>query len=134
MARKILVVDDDALILQAVEFYFGRCGFEVDTCQELEEARALLSPERYSIVITDLRLTHLHRNEGLEVISCARGTTPSTLVVMVTGSGSPEIAAEARRRGVDAFVHKPFDLPRLREIVESLLLRASQPDCGEADA
>ena len=48
-----------------------------------------------------------------------------TRVVLLTGNGTPEIEAEARRRGVDAFLHKPLPLRELERVVAGLAGRAA---------
>lgn len=106
----ILVVDDEQSILFALEDYFTAQGCTVDTARELEEAQALLSNIRYDLVLCDLRLSGLHSVEGLDLVSFVRERCPRTRVVVLTAYGSQEIQGEARRRGVDAFLHKstPF--------------------------
>ena len=56
-AMRILVVDDEEPILFAIRDYFEPLGWQVDCAQELEEAEALLSHIRYTLLIADLRLS-----------------------------------------------------------------------------
>ncbi len=118
--RSILVVDDDQYILAAARIYFSRHDMMVETSTGLESARDILSRRSYSVVVTDLCLGGGNGVEGLEVISLAKTSDPSTVVVMITGQGSPEISLESARRGVDAYLEKPFTLHRLMEIIDSI--------------
>jgi DNA-binding response OmpR family regulator len=123
--RRLLVVDDEAAIRFALSDYFRECGWEVDTAAEKEEAEALLAHTEYEVVIADLRLTGIYGVEGLDIIQWSRHLRPETRVVLLTGYGTPEIEAEARRRGADALLHKPLPLPELERIVATLTGRAA---------
>jgi DNA-binding response OmpR family regulator len=118
--RRLLIVDDEAAIRFALSDYFRECGWEVDAAAEKEEAEALLAHTEYAAVIADLRLTGIYGIEGLDIIQWSRHLRPETRVVLLTGNGTPEIEAEARRRGADAFLHKPLPLPELERVVAGL--------------
>jgi DNA-binding response OmpR family regulator len=122
---RLLVVDDEAAIRFALSDYFRECGWEVDSAAEKEEAEALLAHTEYAVVIADLRLTGIYGVEGLDIVQWSRHLRPDTRVVLLTGNGTPEIEAEARRRGVDAFLHKPLPLPELERVVARLTGRAA---------
>lgn len=121
MSYKLLVIDDEESILFAMGEYFRLHGCEVDAARELEEAEALLAHCRYSAVIADLRLTGSYGTEGLQLISDVRQQSPATRIVLLTAYGSSEIADEARRRGVDALLHKPKPLAEIAQVVFALL-------------
>jgi DNA-binding response OmpR family regulator len=118
---RLLVVDDEAAIRFALSEYFREIGWAVDAAGEKEEAEALLACTEYSVVIADLRLTGIFGVEGLDIVQWSRHLRPETRVVLLTGNGTPEIEAEARRRGADAFLQKPLPLPKLEAIVDSLV-------------
>lgn len=122
---RLLVVDDEAAIRFALVEYFRGNGWNVDAAAEKEEAEALLACTTYAVVIADLRLTGIHGVEGLDIVQWSRHLRPETRVVLLTGNATPEIEAEARRRGADAFLQKPLPLPRLEEIVDDLVAKAS---------
>jgi DNA-binding response OmpR family regulator len=122
---RLLIVDDEAAIRFALSDYFRECGWEVDTAAEKEEAEALLAHTEYAVVIADLRLTGIYGIEGLDIIQWSRHLRPETRVVILTGNGTPEIEAEARRRGADAFLHKPLPLPELERVVAGLTGRTA---------
>lgn len=117
---RLLVVDDEAAIRFALSEYFRANGWTVDAAAEKEEAEALLACTEYAVVIADLRLTGIYGVEGLDIIQWSRHLRPETRIVLLTGNGTPEIEAEARRRGADAFLHKPLPLPELRAVVDAL--------------
>ena len=89
------------------------------------QAEALLAHTQYAVVIADLRLTGISGMEGLDIIDRSRHLWRSTRGVLLTGYGSPEIEAEARRRGADALLHKPLPLPELERVVAGLTGKAA---------
>jgi DNA-binding response OmpR family regulator len=121
---RLLIVDDAAAIRNALSMYFKRRGWTVDSAAEKEEAEALLACTEYAVVIADLRLTGMFGVEGLDIVRCSHHLRPETRVVLLTGNGTPEIEAEARRRGADAFLHKPLPLREIEAVVASLVRTA----------
>ena len=111
--RRVLVVDDELPVLDAMRAYLTAHGFAVDTASEREEAEALLTVVDYAILIADLRLTGVHGREGLELVRVARRQCPLARIIVVTAFGSPEIDREARRCGADAVFEKPVPLSHL---------------------
>jgi DNA-binding response OmpR family regulator len=118
---RLLIVDDEAAIRFALVEYFKGSGWVVDAASEKEEAEALLATTPYAVVIADLRLTGIHGVEGLDIVQWSRHLRPETRVVLLTGNATPEIEAEARRLGADAFLQKPLPLPQLEAIVDGLI-------------
>ena len=118
---RLLILEDEEWIAFSMKRYFLKRGFAVDCASELEEAEALVSNVRYDIVIADLRLTGVHGAEGLDMIGFVREHSPWTRTILLTAYGSPEVEAEARRRGVDAFVRKPRPLPDLAQLALGLI-------------
>ena len=118
---RLLIVDDESAIRFALAEYFRGVGWSVDSAAEKEEAEALLACTAYAVVIADLRLTGVHGIEGLDIVQWSRHLRPETRVVLLTGNATPEIEAEARRLGADAFLQKPLPLTQLEAVVDSLL-------------
>ena len=115
---RILVADDEEGVLFALREYLGCCGWEVDTARTADEAKSLLETRGYAAVITDLRFSGPTSLEGLSIVRTAKTRHPDAAVVVVTGYGSPDVEAEARRLGVDAFVPKPVPLWELARLVQ----------------
>lgn len=133
---RVLIVDDEEPVLLMGAEYFQLQGCDVDCARELEEAQALLSFKGYELVIADLRLTGFGGVEGLTIIDDIRERCPWTRIILWTAYGTPEVEAEARRRGVDAFLLKPQPLPRVAQIGFGLLGLAAPAlrGGGKADA
>lgn len=119
--RRILIVDDEDLIVMAMRKYFEGLGYLVDGAFELEEAQALLANYRYDLVIADLRLTGIGGVEGLQIVSDVHQRCANTRVVLLSAYGTPEIERESYNRGADAFLHKPKAMMEIAHVARTLL-------------
>jgi DNA-binding NtrC family response regulator len=112
----ILVVEDEEAILFALEHYLITRGYQVDAAPDLDSARAFLKQNEYDILIADLRLG-VTGNEGLEVLACARERSLRTKMILLTAYGSPDVEAEALRRGAFTVLRKPIPLPDIAQVL-----------------
>lgn len=119
--ERILIVDDEELIVLAMRRYFERLGYSVDSANELAEAQALLAAHHYDLVIADLRLTGVGGVEGLEIVSDVHRHSADTRVILLSAFGTPEIERESYNRGADAFLHKPKAMMEIANIARTLL-------------
>ena len=119
--HRILIVDDEQPVRDAIREYLTAYGYGVDGAQELEEAEALLATTDYSLMLVDIRLTGLHGREGLELLRFARRHCPEIRLIVMTAHASDGLELDARRRGADAFLEKPLPLSRLLVEVHKLL-------------
>jgi DNA-binding NtrC family response regulator len=118
--RRILIVDDEDAIRFAMRDYFTLRGYEVDSARDLDEAAARLDAKRYAVVVADLCLSKMPSAEGLEVAARVRSSSPGTAVILFTAYGSPEVDAEARRRGVSVVLRKPQPLIEVERWIRSV--------------
>jgi DNA-binding NtrC family response regulator len=129
--RNLLVVDDEESICFSMSEYFSQHGYRVDTAREMEEAEGLIKTTDYEVIIQDLRLGVARQPDGLEIIKLVHKRNPDTRIVVLTSYGSPEVEAEARRAGADAFLQKPKPLSQVAQVVQGLIesprSRAAQP-------
>ena len=119
--ERILIVDDEELIVIAMRKYFEGLGYQVDAAHELEEAQALLANRPYDLVIADLRLTGIGGVEGLQIVSDIHQRSGTTRVILLSAYGTPEIERESYNRGADAFLHKPKAMMEIASVAMNLL-------------
>jgi DNA-binding response OmpR family regulator len=120
-AERILIVDDEELIVTAMRKYFERLGYAVDSAFELEEAQALLANYSYDLVIADLRLTGIGGVEGLQIVSDVHQRCANTRVMLLSAFGTAEIERESFNRGADAFLQKPKAMMEIATVARTLL-------------
>jgi DNA-binding NtrC family response regulator len=104
MKRKILVVDDEILILKSINTELKRSGYNVDTVENGEDALAMLKKHKYDLLITDLMLEGIG---GLELLAETRKKLPTMPVIIITGYGELDSAIEALRLGAADYLLKP---------------------------
>ncbi len=124
MARRILLVDDDALLRRSLAFNLEKAGYQVSVAASAEDGLALSRRERPDLVLLDIGLPGI---DGLEALRRFREHV-----------GTPVILLTARRReldqvlglelGADDYVAKPFDLDVLLARIKAVLRRSERPD------
>ncbi|MGN6185423.1 MAG: response regulator [Thermoanaerobaculia bacterium] len=118
---RILIVDDEELIVMTMRKYFEGLGYAVDAAHELEEAQALLANYSYDLVIADLRLTGIGGVEGLQIVADVHQRCPNTRVMLLSAFGTPEIERESFNRGADVFLQKPKAMMEIATVARTLL-------------
>ena len=102
---KILVVDDEEIILLSCERVLTEEGYEVQTRLRAEEALALLAEEPIDLILVDLKMPGM---DGLEFLRAVKQAYPSISVIMITGYSTVESAVEAMKAGAIDYLPKPF--------------------------
>lgn len=105
--NKILIVDDEAGYLLALKKILRGPGIQIDIAATFEDAMASLAEQIYDVVITDIRLTMVLREEGFEILKYVKAHLPAAKVIIITGYGRPEIVKQASTMGADLFFEKP---------------------------
>jgi DNA-binding NtrC family response regulator len=124
---KIVIIDDEASILELMGQVARRMGHETFLYQTGKEGVAALEKVRPEMLIVDLQLGEMN---GLQIIQDCRSRYPNTEVVMVTGFGSVETAVEAMKLGAFDYLTKPFELDDLQRTIN----RATQREGAAAGA
>ncbi len=102
---KILLVDDETAILDALEILFRGEGYEVAVADSGPKALAALEDEKPDIVLTDIRMPGAG---GLEVLTQARQVDPEMAVILMTAQASLQSAVRAVNEGAYYYLQKPF--------------------------
>jgi two-component system, NtrC family, response regulator PilR len=116
---RALVVDDEPDLCELLDITLSRMGLEVDTAENLAEARRCLSTDAdYALCLTDMRLPD---GNGLSLIKEINRDYDHIPVAMITAFGKVEDAVTALKYGAFDFVSKPIDLEVLRNLVRTAL-------------
>jgi phosphoserine phosphatase RsbU/P len=112
---KVLLVDDEPGIINAVRRVLRKEDFEIVSTQEPQEALRLMAQDDFAVVISDQRMPAM---EGTELLEQARHLAPDTVRIILTGYVDIEAAIEAINRGaVFRFITKPWDDEDLRSTI-----------------
>src|SRR5436190_3711632 len=120
-AAYILIVDDDAALLQALPqaLYLRMSNVRVDTCDSALEALKLVRANEYDAIVTDIKMPGM---DGLALLAKIQELRPHTPTLLITGHGDHNLAIQALRGGAYDFIQKPID----RDYLVAALQRAVQ--------
>lgn len=113
----LMVVDDEAGILDVVSRFARRAGFDVVTCSGGREAIGTLQARTADLVMVDLRMPDVG---GLDVLRAIRETDPHCQTVLMTGYATVETAVEAIKLGAMDYLSKPIDFGRLEQLLSGV--------------
>lgn len=113
--RKILVVDDEPYVCDAVRMMLAFDGHQVETAASGKDALALFAAGKYDLVITDYAMPAM---KGDELAVTIKSLVPNQPVVLITAYAEMLKSSDVPLVGVDFIVSKPFLLENLREAVE----------------
>lgn len=121
MAKKVLVVDDEKLIVKGIRFSLEQDGMEVDCAYDGEEALEMVQAKEYDIVLLDIMLPKL---TGLEVCQQIRefSTVP---VVMLTAKGDDMDKILGLEYGADDYITKPSNILEVKARIKAIIRRTT---------
>jgi putative two-component system response regulator len=106
VAERILVVEDDPLMLSALEILLEDEGYDVTTASSGMEAIEKAKGANFDLVVSDVRMAEM---DGIETLSNVKQQQPDARSIVITGYASPDIPVQAIKLGVDDYIMKPFD-------------------------
>lgn len=112
MPPKILIVEDEELMLKALQFRLGKEGYQVFIAKDGMQALELIKDTLFDLVITDIMLPFVG---GLEIINKIKTDPASkdTPVIVLSAVGLEKTVMEAFQLGANDFITKPFNLSEL---------------------
>lgn len=114
----VLIVDDEADILELLELTLLRMGLESKRAMKVAAAVELLKTNHYDLCLTDMRLPD---GTGLELVQYIGQHYPELPVAVITAYGSTDNAVAALKAGAFDYIAKPVSLDQLRALVKSAL-------------
>jgi CheY-like chemotaxis protein len=115
---RILVADDDERIQDAISEALEFMGFEVATACNGIEALAVFLESSFDLVLTDLQMPAM---DGLSLAGRINERSPSTPVILLTGSDRETVWKRMERAIIDSVIFKPFRLEELQRTVQGAL-------------
>src|ERR1700761_8666083 len=131
--KRILVVDDEPFVCDAVKMMLAFDGHDVVTANDATEALAIFDKGKFDLVITDFAMPGM---KGDELAAAIKARAPRQPVVMITAYAEMLQSSGKRLPGVDFLVSKPFLLEHLREAISTVLPEsgASGPKVAGAES
>jgi two-component system chemotaxis response regulator CheY len=120
MARKVLVIDDSAMVRRQVSNVLTQAGFEMlEAVDGIDGAEQIRANADLALVLCDINMPRMNGLDMLESLT-AEIAAKSLPVVMLTTEGEPSAMARAKKAGVKGWIVKPFKEPMLIGAVKKL--------------
>jgi DNA-binding NtrC family response regulator len=120
MNARILVVDDEEIVLRSCQRILGGGAYEVETAQDGLEALKKIAGDHFDVLVLDIMMPKIG---GLEVLQRVKESHPDIDVIMITGLSQIETAVKAMKLGAFDYLPKPFDPDELKLVVQRALER-----------
>lgn len=128
MSRRVLVVDDEKLIVKGIRFSLEQEGMEVDCAYDGEEALEKAKTKEYDMILLDIMLPKL---TGLEVCQQIREFS-SVPIIMLTAKGEDMDKILGLEYGADDYITKPFNILEVKARIKTIMRRARKEEKKEA--
>ena len=123
MANKVLVVDDEMLIVKGIRFSLEQDGMEVDCAYDGEEALKMAQENEYDMILLDIMLPKM---DGFEVCQAIREFSDMP-IVMLTAKGDDMDKILGLDYGADDYITKPFNILEVKARIKAIMRRTSGP-------
>jgi DNA-binding response OmpR family regulator len=118
--KKILLIDDEEVILFGFRQVLTEPWLQVDTASTVDEAKSLLDKNVYSTAIVDVRLSNSTAMEGLDLVPYLKKMQKNCRIIVLTAYGDETIRRKAFNFGADIFLEKPVDPEVLKKNLTAL--------------
>ena len=118
---KILIVDDEMLVIKSLERLLKKSGYDVQIAQNADDAIDAVKKSDYDLIISDIRMPG---KDGVTMIREIRSILASQNrkkipEIFMTGYASDDTAKQAENLRVTEYIYKPFDVKRFLELVQN---------------
>jgi len=120
MSARVLIVDDEEIVIRSCLRILGGNGYQIDAANDGHEALRKIEDNPCDVMILDIMMPNL---SGLEVLRRVKETHPDMAVIMITGLAEIETAVQAMKLGAFDYIPKPFEPDELKLVVQRALER-----------
>jgi len=125
---KILVVDDDTIVIKSCRRILEAEGFEVTTVPSADEALEKIKAYDFDLVVMDVKMP---KHDGIFLMREFKKNWPDIPIIVMSGYPTPETIADVLRLGAIQFIPKPFKpdefMRSIKEVVKKIYLKKSFP-------
>ncbi len=128
--RKVLVVDDEAIVCERLQAPLERVGLEVEAFTDSQRAVKRLRLVHFDVLVTDLKM---RKPDGLDLLRLVREISPRTHVIVISGFPTVAAAREVMKGGAVDFIPKPFKISKIKDLILEICRRKDE-EGGEDDS
>jgi DNA-binding NtrC family response regulator len=118
---KILVVDDDAIVIKSCRRILEAEGFEVSTCPSADDALEKVKNCDFDLLLIDIKMP---KRDGMYLMREIKKKWPEIPTIVMSGYPTPETISEVVKLGATQFIPKPFRPDELARLVHQVLQKA----------
>ncbi len=123
MAKKILIIDDEELIIKSLSRLLEKNGYEVFIAKNGEDAIVIAEEEDFDMLLADIRMPGIN---GVEVVKAIYKTREKNKlkqipVIFITGYVNDKIEKSAKALNPAAYIYKPFDIKKIIDTIKITL-------------
>jgi len=123
MEKKILVIDDEEMVLKSLDKLLKKSGYGVSTARNYDEAMQSVEQSDFNLIISDIRMAG---KDGVETVKSIRqyykeNKKDAVPEILITGYADESKYNEAIEMGVSAYINKPFDIKELLDTIGTIL-------------
>ena len=123
MAKKILVIDDEELIIKSLRKLLEKNGFKVFVAKNGQDAIIMAEEENFDLIIADIRMPGINGVEAVQLIfeNLENKKVSRIPTIFITGYADKNIKQRATALNPIAYIYKPFDISELVDRVKEVL-------------
>lgn len=129
MSRRVLVVDDEKLIVKGIRYSLEQDGMDVDCAYDGEEALKLAKENAYDIILLDIMLP---KHNGFEVCQMIREFS-DVPIIMLTAKGDDMDKILGLEYGADDYITKPFNILEVKARIKAIMRRVTKQAQGQTE-
>ena len=130
MSKRVLVVDDEKLIVKGIRFSLEQDGMDVESAYDGEEALAMATAKEYDMILLDVMLPKM---DGFEVCRAIREFS-DVPIVMLTAKGDDMDKILGLEFGADDYITKPFNILEVKARIKAIMRRTSNLRATDDDS
>ncbi|HUX51258.1 MAG TPA: response regulator [Spirochaetia bacterium] len=115
MAKRVLIIDDEEMVLDAVTTILEDLGYEITPCMNPSEGALRAVSEPFDLILCDLRMP---LKNGAEVSADILKQRPDAKILIITAYPNDPLAAKALASGVSGLIKKPFEIAKILEYLK----------------
>jgi len=123
MAKSILVIDDEELIVKSLKKLLEKNDYLVFVAKNGQDALAMVEIEKFDLIVADIRMPGINGVETIQTVyeNLQQSNLKKIPVIFITGYADKEIEEKAKTLGAIAYIYKPFDIPELVNKIREVL-------------
>ena len=128
MSQKMLIIDDEQIVLESCKKIFTAEGFDVEVTQDPQKGLQRTLDIKFDVILCDWKMPGF---DGMDVVEELNRRTPGSTVIMISGYPSIERATESLKRGAMDYVSKPFTPEEISQAVKKAVNRKTNEEKRE---